>query len=192
MALDVAALRANSELPDGLIVSGLVYDVKTGRIETVVPRHPCGRPRETDSTRTKHESSLSYSCGLASTSVFLLSLLCARLPDVGTAQASSATTARFASSTVSSHAATSRSILQRAPQASFDNTERNLLSAASGEPLSEMSEAMSKALPAGVVITLGQAGTAPTLDTQSVNAKPTVAARKPLGTLKSVFNNTII
>ncbi|ACD19096.1 carbonic anhydrase [Paraburkholderia phytofirmans] len=40
VALDVAALKANRELPDGLIVSGLVYDVKTGRIETVVPPAP--------------------------------------------------------------------------------------------------------------------------------------------------------
>jgi carbonic anhydrase len=37
VALDVSALRASKELPDALIVSGLVYDVKTGRIETIVP-----------------------------------------------------------------------------------------------------------------------------------------------------------
>ncbi|BBP98921.1 carbonic anhydrase [Burkholderia sp. SFA1] len=37
VALDVAALRANKDLPDNLIVSGLVYDVKTGLVETVVP-----------------------------------------------------------------------------------------------------------------------------------------------------------
>jgi carbonic anhydrase len=41
--LDVAALRANKELPDNLIVSGLVYDVKTGLIETVVPPAPLRR-----------------------------------------------------------------------------------------------------------------------------------------------------
>ncbi|MFM0335719.1 carbonic anhydrase [Paraburkholderia fungorum] len=40
VALDVAALRANRDLPDNLIVSGLVYDVKTGRVETVVPPAP--------------------------------------------------------------------------------------------------------------------------------------------------------
>ncbi|MFB9127904.1 carbonic anhydrase [Paraburkholderia dipogonis] len=40
VALDVAALKANRDLPDGLIVSGLVYDTKTGRIETVVPPAP--------------------------------------------------------------------------------------------------------------------------------------------------------
>ncbi|TCK84270.1 carbonic anhydrase [Paraburkholderia sp. BL9I2N2] len=40
VALDVAALRAHKELPDNLIVSGLVYDVKTGHIETVVPAAP--------------------------------------------------------------------------------------------------------------------------------------------------------
>lgn len=44
VALDVAALRANTELPDGLIVSGLVYDVKTGRIRTVVPAAPLRVP----------------------------------------------------------------------------------------------------------------------------------------------------
>lgn len=37
---DIAALRANSQLPDGVIVSGLVYDVTTGRIEAVVPPSP--------------------------------------------------------------------------------------------------------------------------------------------------------
>jgi carbonic anhydrase len=31
-------------LPDSLIVSGLVYDVKTGRIETVVPAAPLRAP----------------------------------------------------------------------------------------------------------------------------------------------------
>lgn len=40
VALDVAALKANKALPDGLVVSGLVYDVKTGKIETVVPPAP--------------------------------------------------------------------------------------------------------------------------------------------------------
>ena len=40
VALDVAALRANEQLPDNMIVSGLVYDVKTGLIKTVVPPAP--------------------------------------------------------------------------------------------------------------------------------------------------------
>jgi len=44
VALDVAALRANKDLPDSLMVSGLVYDVKTGRIETVVPAAPLRAP----------------------------------------------------------------------------------------------------------------------------------------------------
>ena len=35
--LDVAAMKANPKLPDGLAVSGLVYDVATGRVEVVVP-----------------------------------------------------------------------------------------------------------------------------------------------------------
>jgi carbonic anhydrase len=37
VAIDVEALRANPNLPGGFTVTGLVYDVKTGRIETVVP-----------------------------------------------------------------------------------------------------------------------------------------------------------
>jgi carbonic anhydrase len=40
VSLDVAALRTNSNLPDNLIVSGLVYDVKTGLVEVVVPPAP--------------------------------------------------------------------------------------------------------------------------------------------------------
>jgi carbonic anhydrase len=35
--MDVAALKANPQMPDGFIVSGLVYDVRTGRVRTVVP-----------------------------------------------------------------------------------------------------------------------------------------------------------
>ncbi len=38
--LDVAALRANPNIPGGHTVSGLVYDVATGRVETVVPPAP--------------------------------------------------------------------------------------------------------------------------------------------------------
>lgn len=37
VAHDVAALRASAQLPGTMIVSGLVYDVATGLIETVVP-----------------------------------------------------------------------------------------------------------------------------------------------------------
>lgn len=37
VAVDVAALKANPALPDGWVVSGLVYNVKTGVVETVVP-----------------------------------------------------------------------------------------------------------------------------------------------------------
>jgi carbonic anhydrase len=37
VAVDVAALKANPLLPGGFLVTGLVYDVTTGRIETVVP-----------------------------------------------------------------------------------------------------------------------------------------------------------
>jgi hypothetical protein len=37
VAVDVAALRANPNLPANLAVSGLVYDVQTGLVETVVP-----------------------------------------------------------------------------------------------------------------------------------------------------------
>jgi carbonic anhydrase len=37
VTMDVAALRANRQLADELVISGLVYDVKTGLVETVVP-----------------------------------------------------------------------------------------------------------------------------------------------------------
>jgi carbonic anhydrase len=37
---DVDTLKANDQFPDNLVVTGLVYDVKTGRIETVVPASP--------------------------------------------------------------------------------------------------------------------------------------------------------
>ncbi len=37
VALDVAALKANPKLSGGFMISGLVYDVATGRIETIVP-----------------------------------------------------------------------------------------------------------------------------------------------------------
>jgi carbonic anhydrase len=36
VAVDVAALKADPSLPAGILVSGLVYDVATGLIETVV------------------------------------------------------------------------------------------------------------------------------------------------------------
>lgn len=35
--LDVETFRANKDLPDGIMVSGLVYDVANGRTEVVVP-----------------------------------------------------------------------------------------------------------------------------------------------------------
>jgi carbonic anhydrase len=37
VAIDIARLKANRELPGGFRVTGLVYDVATGKIETVVP-----------------------------------------------------------------------------------------------------------------------------------------------------------
>ena len=37
VAVDVAALRANPALPDGWLVSGMVYDVTTGLVDVVVP-----------------------------------------------------------------------------------------------------------------------------------------------------------
>jgi carbonic anhydrase len=37
VAIDVAALKANPKLPGGFMVSGLVYDVATGKIEVIVP-----------------------------------------------------------------------------------------------------------------------------------------------------------
>jgi carbonic anhydrase len=36
VALDVAALKANPQLPGAFMVSGVVYDVTTGKVETVV------------------------------------------------------------------------------------------------------------------------------------------------------------
>lgn len=38
--IDVATLRANLDVPGGYIVSGLVYDVASGKVETVVPPAP--------------------------------------------------------------------------------------------------------------------------------------------------------
>jgi len=40
VAIDVAALKANPRLPADFHVTGLVYDVKTGRVDTVVPAAP--------------------------------------------------------------------------------------------------------------------------------------------------------
>ena len=40
VALDVAALRAISALPDAWLISGVVYDVATGLVEIVVPPAP--------------------------------------------------------------------------------------------------------------------------------------------------------
>jgi carbonic anhydrase len=36
VAVDVAALKANPRVPGAFLVTGLVYDVTTGRVETVV------------------------------------------------------------------------------------------------------------------------------------------------------------
>ena len=38
--LDVAALKASRVLPGGYLVSGLVYDVATGQVSTVVQPEP--------------------------------------------------------------------------------------------------------------------------------------------------------
>jgi carbonic anhydrase len=40
VVVDVAALKANPNLPAAFTVTGLVYDVTTGRVETVVPAGP--------------------------------------------------------------------------------------------------------------------------------------------------------
>jgi carbonic anhydrase len=40
VAVDVAALKANPKLPGDFLVTGLVYDVDTGRVETVIPSAP--------------------------------------------------------------------------------------------------------------------------------------------------------
>lgn len=37
VAMDVAAYKANKDIPGGFMISGLVYDVSTGKIEIVVP-----------------------------------------------------------------------------------------------------------------------------------------------------------
>lgn len=46
IAIDIAALKANKQLPDDMVVSGIVYDVATGLVETVVQpatlRQPTG------------------------------------------------------------------------------------------------------------------------------------------------------
>jgi carbonic anhydrase len=46
VAIDVAALKANPNLPGGIVVTGLVYDVATGMVHTVVPSAPL-RPEGT-------------------------------------------------------------------------------------------------------------------------------------------------
>jgi carbonic anhydrase len=40
VAVDVAALKADPSLSGGIVVSGLVYDIATGLIETVVAPSP--------------------------------------------------------------------------------------------------------------------------------------------------------
>ncbi len=44
VAIDVALLRTIPALPDAWLISGLVYDVATGRIEIVVPPAPIRTP----------------------------------------------------------------------------------------------------------------------------------------------------
>jgi hypothetical protein len=45
VVVDVAALKANPQLPGGFLVSGLVYDVATGRIEILLSRPLCCVPK---------------------------------------------------------------------------------------------------------------------------------------------------
>ena len=40
VALDVAALKANPNLPGDLLLTGIVYDVATGLVRTAVPSAP--------------------------------------------------------------------------------------------------------------------------------------------------------
>jgi len=47
VAVDVAALRAIPALPDEWLISGLVYDVATGRVEVVVPAAPIRPAQDT-------------------------------------------------------------------------------------------------------------------------------------------------
>lgn len=44
VAHDIAALKTSPQLPDGVVVTGLVYDVKTGRVEVAVPPAPLRQP----------------------------------------------------------------------------------------------------------------------------------------------------
>lgn len=37
VAIDVASLKANTQLPGGFLVTGMVYDVETGKVDAVVP-----------------------------------------------------------------------------------------------------------------------------------------------------------
>jgi carbonic anhydrase len=43
VAIDVAALRANPDFADDLTLTGMVYDVDTGKVEIVVPAAPVRR-----------------------------------------------------------------------------------------------------------------------------------------------------
>ena len=40
VVLDTASLKADEQLPDSVMFTGLVYDVETGRLETVLPSAP--------------------------------------------------------------------------------------------------------------------------------------------------------
>lgn len=44
LTVDIATLRANPLLPPGLIVSGLLYDTESGRLDTVVAPSALGAP----------------------------------------------------------------------------------------------------------------------------------------------------
>jgi carbonic anhydrase len=46
VAIDVAALRVIPALPGEWLISGIVYDVATGRVETVVPAAPIRAPEQ--------------------------------------------------------------------------------------------------------------------------------------------------
>ena len=44
VVLDVAALKANPNLPSDIVITGMVYDVATGLLQTVVPSAPIRSP----------------------------------------------------------------------------------------------------------------------------------------------------
>jgi carbonic anhydrase len=46
VVLDVELLKSNLQLPERALITGIVYDVKTGKIETVVPTSTIRPPRD--------------------------------------------------------------------------------------------------------------------------------------------------